>query len=52
MSEPRQIVREYIRACEQLLKQNGLSDHEKHLLLGTTACMTEMLLKLKDDSQP
>ena len=49
MSEPRQIVREYIRACEQLLKHNGFSDQEKHLLLEMTGRMTEMLLNLKPE---
>ena len=50
MSEPRPIVREYIGACEQLLKQNGLSDHENDLLLEMTSRMTEILLKRKDES--
>jgi len=40
------------RFCEQLLKQNGLSAHEKHLLLEMTGCMTEMLLDWKEEGQP
>jgi hypothetical protein len=47
MPEPRQMVREYIRACDQLLKENGLSDEEKHLLLEVTGRVTEMLLNWK-----
>ncbi len=51
-SEPHQIVREYIQVSEQLLIQNGLSDHDKLLLLDMTGRMTQMLLDWKDESQP
>ena len=33
-SEPHQIVREYIQASQQVLRQNGISDLDKLLLLG------------------
>ncbi len=51
-SEPHQIMREYIQASEQLLILNGLSDHDKLLLLDMTGRMTQMLLDWKDESQP
>ena len=32
MSEPNQLVREYIRASELLLKAEGLTDQEKNMI--------------------
>ncbi len=51
-SEPHQIVREYIQASQQVLRQNGISDLDKLLLLDMTGRMTQMLLDWKDESQP
>jgi len=51
-SNPHQIVREYIQASEQLLRQNDISNQDKLLLLDMTGRMTQMLLGWKDESQP
>jgi len=51
--EPHQILREYIKASEQvLLQQDGLSNLDKLLLLDMTGRMTQMLLGWKDERQP
>jgi hypothetical protein len=50
-SEPHQIVREYIHVSEQVLKQNGLSDQDKLLVLDMTGRLTQMLLGWKDEER-
>ena len=52
MSEPRQSVREYLRATEAILKIDDLSDAEIHAIAQVLDHLSEKLLNLGDDGTP